>query len=163
RVEATEELLGSLLGTDPPGLLREVVAQAEGNPFFMEEVLGSLIDQGLLEQRNGAWAMRELPNGFLVPDTVQALVAARIDLIKHAVTREVAYKSIPKARRAHLHADFASWIERFGGRRDEYAPLLAHHYAEAARPEDADLAWAGAEEEFESLRSRAVTWLRRAA
>jgi class 3 adenylate cyclase len=222
RVEATEELLGRLLGTDPPGLLREVVAQAEGNPFFLEEVLGSLIDQGLLEQQNGAWAMRQLPSGFLVPDTVQALVAARIDLlepaekealqaasvigrifwsgpvyelcpgaepdfrlleerdfirlrlgssiegereyaIKHAVTREVAYTSIPKARRARLHAGFASWIERFGGRRDEHAPLLAHHYAEAARPEDADLAWGGAEEELESLRLRAVTWLRRAA
>jgi class 3 adenylate cyclase len=222
KVEATMELLTRSLGTKPPGLLRDVVAQAEGNPFFMEEVLGSLIDQGLLEHRNGGWAMKELPSGFLVPDTVQAVVAARIDLlasaekealqaasvigrifwsgpvyelcpetepnlrlleerdfirlrlgssiegereyaIKHAVTREVAYKSIPRARRAHLHAAFASWVERFGGGRDEHAPLLAHHYAEACRPEDADLAWAGAEDEFEGLRLQAVAWLRRAA
>jgi predicted ATPase len=83
--------------------------------------------------------------------------------IKHAVTREVAYTSIPRARRAHLHAAFASWVERFGGGRDEHAPLLAHHYTEACRPEDADLAWAGAEDEFEGLRLRAVAWLRRAA
>src|SRR5206468_9212836 len=61
--------------------------------------------------------------------------------IKHAVTREVAYASIPKARRAHLHAALADWLERFGGGRDELAPILAHHLAEAVRSEDADLAW----------------------
>src|SRR5206468_9677188 len=63
--------------------------------------------------------------------------------IKHAVTREVAYTSIPRARRARLHAAFASWVERLGGGRDRHAPLLAHHYTEAWRPEDADLARAG--------------------
>src|SRR5262249_17881350 len=222
KAEATNELLSRLLGTDPPRLLRDAVAQAEGNPFFIEEVLGSLMDQGLLEHRNGTWEMKELPSGFLVPDTVQAAVAARIDLlapaekealqaasvigrifwsgpvyelcpetepnlrmleerdfirlrlgssiegereyaIKHAVTREVAYASIPRARRAHLHAAFASWVERFGGGRDEHAPLLADHYTQACRPEDAGLAWAGAEDELEDLRVRAVAWLRRAA
>jgi class 3 adenylate cyclase len=220
--EASMELLSRLLGTDPPNLLRDVVAEAEGNPFFMEEVLGSLIDRGLLEHQNGGWAMKQLPSGFLVPDTVQAVVAARIDLlapaekealqaasvigrifwsgpvyelcpgtepnlrlleerdfirlrlgssiegereytIKHAVTREVAYTSIPRARRARLHAAFASWIKRLGGGRDEHAPLLAHHYTEACRPDDADLAWAGAEGDLEELRLRAVAWLRRAA
>jgi class 3 adenylate cyclase len=221
-VEAAEELIARLLGADPPELLRDVVAEAEGNPFFVEEVLGSLIDQGLLERRNGSWTMRELPSGFLVPDTVQAVVAARIDLlepaekealqaasvigrvfwsgpvyelcpgtepdlrlleerdfirlrlgssiegereyaIKHAVTREVAYASIPKARRAHLHAALADWLERFGGGRDELAPILAHHLAEAVRPEDADLAWAGEEEELKRVREKAIEWLGRAA
>jgi class 3 adenylate cyclase/tetratricopeptide (TPR) repeat protein len=221
-LEAAEELIARLLGADPPAPLRDVVAQAEENPFFVEEVLGSLIDQGLLERRNGDWTMRDLPSGFLVPDTVQAVVAARIDLlepaekealqaasvigrvfwsgpvydlcpglepdlrvleerdfvrlrlgssiegereyaIKHAVTREVAYSSIPKARRAHLHAALADWLERFGGGRDELAPILAHHLAEAARPEDADLAWAGQDEELGRLRAKAIEWLRRAA
>jgi hypothetical protein len=39
--------------------------------------------------------------------------------------------------------------------------LLAHHYAEAARPEDADLAWAGAHDELEQLQEKAVRWLTR--
>ena len=166
--------------------------------------------------------MGELPDGFVMPDTVQAVVAARIDLldpaekealqaasvigrifwsgpvyelcpdadpdlrqleqrdfvrlrlgssiegereyvIKHAVTREVAYASIPKARRARLHAAFAEWVERFAGRRDEYAAILAHHYTQAASPEDADLAWAGEAERLRELRQQAVEWLRRAA
>src|SRR5262249_11927458 len=82
--------------------------------------------------------------------------------IKHAVTREVAYASVPKARRARLHAAFADWLERSGGRRDEHAPLLAHHYAEAVREEDADLAWADAAAELARLRARAASWLKRA-
>ena len=69
----------------------------------------------------------------------------------------------PKARRASLHADFAGWLERTGGGRDEDAALLAHHYAQAAGPEDADLAWADAPDELERLRAAAVRWLRRAA
>ena len=74
-------LLAALLGSDPPSPLKAVVAHAEGNPFFVEEIVGSLVDQGLLERRNGGWHLQELPAGFDVPDTVQAVVAARIDLL----------------------------------------------------------------------------------
>lgn len=82
--------------------------------------------------------------------------------IKHAVTREVAYAGLPKARRAHMHAAFARWLERIGGR-DEFAPILAHHYAEAVRPEDVELAWTDRSEELAELRERALRWLRQAA
>jgi hypothetical protein len=82
---------------------------------------------------------------------------------RHALTREVAYAGVPKARRARLHAAFAAWLERVGDGRGEHAALLAHHYAEAARPEDADLAWSGEDAELERLRAQAVTWLGRAA
>ena len=220
--DAGRELLAELLGGEPPPALLPMVAHAEGNPFFVEEVLGSLIDGGLLARQNGGWVLTETAAAHTVPDTVQAVVAARIDLlepadkaalqaaaligrvfwsgpvyelleglepdlrvleerdfirrrhgsaiegereyaIKHTVTREVAYASIPKARRARLHAAFAGWLERFGGGRDEHAPLLAHHFAEAARPEDADLAWAGEERELVRLQAQAATWLERAA
>ncbi len=76
-----QELIGQLLGANPPEPLWDVLAQVEGNPFFLEEMLGSLIDQGLLERRDGSWTMSELPDGFVMPDTVQAVVAARIDLL----------------------------------------------------------------------------------
>jgi hypothetical protein len=45
---------------------------------------------------------------------------------------------------------------------DEYAPLLAYHYAEAARPEDADLVWGQDSQELERVGVRAVHWLKRA-
>jgi class 3 adenylate cyclase len=218
-VQMLDELLG---GTLPRGLGEVVVERAEGNPFFVEELLATLIDRQLLERTNGSWRMLELPSDFAVPDTVQAVVAARVDLldpaekqalqaasvigrifwagpvyelvqeaepdlqvlenrdfirrragssiagdreyaIKHALTREVAYASLPRARRARLHAAFARWLERTGEGRDEYAPLLAHHYAEAVRPDEVDLAWAGEESEVAELRARALARLRRAA
>ena len=92
-----------------------------------------------------------------------ALADEREFTFRHALTREVAYAGVPKPRRARLHAAFATWLERVGEGRGEHAALLAHHYAEAARPEDADLAWAGEEAELQRLRQQAVTWLGRAA
>jgi class 3 adenylate cyclase/tetratricopeptide (TPR) repeat protein len=215
-------MLEALIPAVLPAALREVVLRrAEGNPFFVEELVRTLIDQGVLARRNGEWTTTALPDDLVVPDTVQAVLAARIDLlepadkaalqaaavigrtfwsspvyallegaepdlrlleerdfirhrsgssilgerefaIKHALTREVVYESLPKAKRARLHAGFADWLERVGEGRDEHAALLAHHYAEAARPEDADLAWQD-HAELARVRARAVTWLLRAA
>ena len=83
--------------------------------------------------------------------------------ITHALTRDVAYGSLPKARRARLHARFGAWLELAGHGRDEYAALLAHHYSQAVRPEDVDLAWRAEEAELRRLEERAGVWLRRAA
>ena len=92
-----------------------------------------------------------------------SIVGEREFAIKHALTREVAYESLTTKKRAHFHARFASWLERIGEGRDEDAALLAHHYAEAVRPDNLDLAWPDADEEVAHLRERAVSWLRRAA
>ncbi|HEX6654882.1 MAG TPA: AAA family ATPase, partial [Candidatus Limnocylindria bacterium] len=219
----TAEMLAALLGVEAPDQIRTlVVERAEGNPFFIEELIATFVDRGVLQRQNGSWTFGQLPAGFSVPDSVQAVLAARIDLlpdaekqglqaasvigrtfwtgpmyelvgaerpdigiledrefvrrrptstlpgereylIKHALTREVAYESLPRARRAQLHADFAAWLDRRMEGRDELAPFLAHHYATAVRPEDLDLAWAGREAEVEQLRAKALTWLRKAA
>src|SRR5438094_176776 len=79
------ELLDELLGVAlPPSVRNAVVERAEGNPFFVEELLATLIDRGVLVRRNGGWSCAELPPGFEVPDTVQAVLAARIDLLPPA-------------------------------------------------------------------------------
>ena len=220
-VEDSVRMLDELLSGGLPAEVGElVVERAEGNPFFVEELLGMLIDRGLLT-RNGGWTLRELPREFTVPDSIHAVLAARIDLlgaaeksalqaaavigrifwagpvyelvaaepdlrlleerdlvrrragssmagereyaIKHALTREVAYASLPKAARARMHAAFAAWLERVRDDRDDLAALLAHHYAEAVRREDSDLAWAGDEAELERIRVKALSWLERAA
>jgi hypothetical protein len=92
-----------------------------------------------------------------------SMAGEREYVIKHALTREVAYESIPRARRARMHAALAAWLERRGRGRDDLASLLAHHYSEAVRPEEADLAWAGEQEELARLREKALLWLERAA
>ena len=80
-----EQLIGALLGNDCPRPISELVAgRAEGNPFFVEELIATLIDRGVLGRENGGWSFGQLPPGFSVPDTVQAVLAARIDLLPRA-------------------------------------------------------------------------------
>jgi len=52
----------------------------------------------------------------------------------HDLVHHVAYRGIPRARRADLHAKTAAWIEQLAGDRvADRAELLAHHYGEALR------------------------------
>jgi class 3 adenylate cyclase len=81
-LEESLRMLDELLVGDLPVQLRALVAErAEGNPFFVEELLRVLIDRGLLSRRNGSWELTALPSEFAVPDTVHAVLAARIDLL----------------------------------------------------------------------------------
>jgi class 3 adenylate cyclase len=79
--DAIRALLADLLGADPStqGLAEEIHARTAGNPFFIEEVVQSLIESGRLEGTRGAYRL-VAPIGRLdVPPSVQALLAARID------------------------------------------------------------------------------------
>ncbi|PYL46246.1 MAG: hypothetical protein DMF40_13145 [Verrucomicrobia bacterium] len=63
-----------------PERLRELILnRAEGNPFFVEELLRSLIDTGVIVLREGrATALREI-QALEIPQTLQGVLAARID------------------------------------------------------------------------------------
>jgi class 3 adenylate cyclase len=57
---------------------------------------------------------------------------------KHMLIREVAYETLPKARRRELHALAAEFIEDVAGeRRAEWAPVLALHYRLSEQPDRA--------------------------
>jgi predicted ATPase len=56
-----------------------ILNKTEGNPFFLEEVLRSLLDAGIIVQEDGRWhTTRELTT-LNIPDTVQEVLLARID------------------------------------------------------------------------------------
>ena len=79
--EAIEELLGDLLGSDAslaglPELIRERTA---GNPFFIEEVVRSLDEDGNLEGERGAYRLVRPVEDAAVPASVEAVLSARID------------------------------------------------------------------------------------
>jgi len=82
---AIAALLRDLLGTDPSlvALGERIRARTAGNPFFIEEVVQSLFDDGILERtgRNGAATIRltRPVTEIEIPPTVQAVLAARID------------------------------------------------------------------------------------
>jgi class 3 adenylate cyclase/tetratricopeptide (TPR) repeat protein len=79
--EAIRELLEDLLGTDPStaGLAGLIHERTGGNPFFAEEVVQSLIESDHLAGARGRYRLVTPVAKLPVPDTVQALLAARID------------------------------------------------------------------------------------
>ena len=196
---ASDELLGNLLHIEdlPESIRAQILERSEGNPFYLEEVLRSLIDGGQVVRDGEHWrATRDILEAN-IPDTLAGVLSARIDrlpemtkrvaqtaavigrvfqhrvlqsvclaapaseriehvephiaalsyeqlvrekardpereyIFKHALTCEAAYGLLLKSRRRDLHARAGLALETlFGDRRDEFAAMLAHHFAEA--------------------------------
>ncbi|MFL5870750.1 MAG: AAA family ATPase [Solirubrobacterales bacterium] len=74
------ELLAALVGETslPSELERRLLARAEGNPLYLEELVRSMVEVGSLEPSAGGWTFdRDVPVDL--PETVEKLIAARID------------------------------------------------------------------------------------
>jgi transcriptional regulator with AAA-type ATPase domain/tetratricopeptide (TPR) repeat protein len=165
--------------SDP--LAEAILARAEGNPFFLEELVLAVAErprdaapaavpatvQDVLLARisrlseAGKWALqtaavlgREVPLEVLRaiwtgpgPLEPQLRELTRLEFLhghggleepvyffKHALTRDVAYESLPPGRRRELHAAAGEALERlYAGRLEEIADRLAHHFAQADR------------------------------
>ena len=193
--ESADEMLSALVGDgkDLVPLKRVIIERTEGNPFFMEETVQVLLDEGSLV-RDGSITRLTRPLGALkIPPTVQGILAARIDrlsaeskdllqalavigrefslsliravvpksddelsrmlndlqlgefiyeqpavgdieyIFKHALTQEVAYKSVLVERRKLLHERIGSAMEAsFAQSIDDYLSQLAYHYGRSA-------------------------------
>src|SRR6266487_3108036 len=119
--EESSELVDALLKTeDIPGVLRyTILTRAEGNPFFVEEIVRMLIDQKVLINEDGCWRTGEQNEDILnelatpaappddtlidlhyvfplprVPDTIQGVLAARIDLLSQTEKLVLQHASI---------------------------------------------------------------------
>jgi class 3 adenylate cyclase/tetratricopeptide (TPR) repeat protein len=195
-----ERLLSLLLSAQgasdepAPALRARILERSGGNPFFMAEIVRHLVEERkLAPTKAGSSGLPDAPVD--IPDTVQGVLAARMDLLgsmekralqsasvvgrvfwpgpvsrvlnsdrtqmgevfrrladrgliiptasssiggepefgfNHVLTRDVAYETLPKRERARAHAQVAQWIEEYvGERQQEFAELLAHHYAQA--------------------------------
>jgi tetratricopeptide (TPR) repeat protein len=76
-----DEFLYALLGDDPSlaPLTQLLIARTEGNPFFLEESVHTLVETGALVGAPGAYRLAQALPTIQVPATVQAVLAARID------------------------------------------------------------------------------------
>ncbi|HET9497119.1 MAG TPA: adenylate/guanylate cyclase domain-containing protein [Candidatus Limnocylindria bacterium] len=79
--DESDELVVGLLGqVDLPDEVRTQIRRAsEGNPLFVEELLGKLIDDGFLVHSGDGWAALGDLRSLAIPATIQALLAARLD------------------------------------------------------------------------------------
>jgi class 3 adenylate cyclase len=76
------QLLDNLLGMALPDRIRElIINKAEGNPFYLEEVIRSLIERGAIirSEDNQRWVIMPDLNQIELPDTLQGVIMARID------------------------------------------------------------------------------------
>jgi class 3 adenylate cyclase len=89
--EASVDLVRGLLeGSMLPQKLSEVILnKSEGNPFFVEEVLRSLIERGVLARDHGGWKVTSLVENIQVPDTLQGVLLSRLDRLPEETKRVI--------------------------------------------------------------------------
>ncbi|MET0937805.1 MAG: adenylate/guanylate cyclase domain-containing protein [Gaiellaceae bacterium] len=81
--EESAQLVSFLLDVDAlsEGVRRQILERSEGNPFFLEEIVRHLIDEGLLLQEGDRWLARAGMDHVEIPDNVHAVILARLDLL----------------------------------------------------------------------------------
>jgi len=79
--DQSREMVSSLLASpslSPP--VRDLIMdQAQGNPFFIEEVIRATIDSGIVYQEEGIWRVRQEIASLTVPTSVQSAILGRVD------------------------------------------------------------------------------------
>jgi transcriptional regulator with AAA-type ATPase domain/predicted ATPase len=127
RGESVNRLLDELLGGDASlASLRPLLVQwTDGNPFFVEEVVRTLVESGALQGDRGAYRLTRPVSSIVVPSTVADVLAARIsrlgsgpaELLRAAavVGRQVSYgvlAAVSRARPDALEADLRALQSR---------------------------------------------------
>jgi class 3 adenylate cyclase len=94
--EASGDLVRGLLdGSMLPNKLSEVIlSKSEGNPFFVEEVLRSLIERGVLAREQEAWKVTHLVENIQVPDSLQGVLLSRLDRLPEDTKRVIQKASV---------------------------------------------------------------------
>jgi tetratricopeptide (TPR) repeat protein len=94
--ESTAELLADLLGPEAQGrgLEGAIQGRAGGNPFFVEEIVQELAESGHLEGVRGAYRLARPVTSLAVPDSVHAVLAARIDRLEEEPKRVLQAASV---------------------------------------------------------------------
>jgi predicted ATPase len=71
-----------------------IVKKAEGNPFFVEEVVKSLQEIGVLQRVEDGFVLAKRIDSIFVPDTIQDVIMARIDRLEEAPKRTLQLASV---------------------------------------------------------------------
>jgi len=85
---AARDMVIHLLGTDRlhEEAMDLILERTEGNPLFIEEIVRSMVTQGILvQQADGRWRMMRTRKEVTIPDTIQGLFQARVDRLDEEV------------------------------------------------------------------------------
>lgn len=89
-------MLESLLQTAdiPDALVNLANEKTEGNPFYVEEVLNSLIESSALVREDGKWLMVKNRDNVAIPSTIQGIILARLDRLDGVSKRIIQEASV---------------------------------------------------------------------
>ncbi|HDZ26132.1 MAG TPA: adenylate/guanylate cyclase domain-containing protein, partial [Candidatus Aminicenantes bacterium] len=90
------ELVQSILeGGDVVPELRELILnRTGGNPLFMEEFTHSLLENGTIQMKDDQYVLSRKTSEIDVPDTIQGIIAARIDRLEENLKRTMQVASV---------------------------------------------------------------------
>jgi len=78
----------------PERLQQMIVAKAEGNPFFIEEVSRSLVESGVLRRGAEGYTLARPVEQVSIPDTIQEVILSRLDRLQRNAKEAVQYASV---------------------------------------------------------------------
>jgi tetratricopeptide (TPR) repeat protein/energy-coupling factor transporter ATP-binding protein EcfA2 len=83
-VDTSAEMVDAILkgGKAAQDLTQLILDKAVGNPLFMEEFTHTLLEMGYIERKNGHYVLTVKPSDIQVPETVQGIIAARMDRLE---------------------------------------------------------------------------------
>ncbi len=92
----SRDLVANLLEIEslPDSVRDSILARAEGNPFFVEEVIRMLIERGVIERRADQWVATAEVASVEIPETLHGLLLARIDQLPDAAKRSLRVASV---------------------------------------------------------------------
>ena len=110
---------GMLATLDFPAQLRGLITRkAEGNPFFVEEVIKSLLEVGALARQDGHYVVTKSIAEIYVPDTIQDVIMGRIDRLEDSPKKALQLASV-------IGREFTvSWLERISALQGQLGKLL---------------------------------------
>jgi len=114
------ELVRSILeeGEMVPELRELILRRAAGNPLFMEELTHTLLENGSIEKKDHEYVLSTKASEIQVPDTIQGIVAARMDRLEENLKRTMQVASV-------IGRDFAYRIlQTITGMREELKSYL---------------------------------------
>ena len=94
--DQSRTLVGNLLVIESlPSATRDyILARSEGNPLFVEEVIGMLIDRGVIRREGERWVATQEVSDVDIPDTIHGLLLARIDRLPPEIRRTLRVASV---------------------------------------------------------------------
>jgi class 3 adenylate cyclase/tetratricopeptide (TPR) repeat protein len=118
--KSSAELVQAILeGAEVVGELKDLIlSRTGGNPLFMEEFTHGLIENGSIQRQDNQYVLRRKVSDIQVPDTIQGIIAARMDRLEDNLKRTVQVASV-------IGRDFAFRIlQLITGMRDELNSYL---------------------------------------